>query len=225
MRVLIIDIDARGVTEWAKSVNIPRHDSGYLLHAYMRHFFQDDAPQPFFAVIKGGIASVEGVMPEYANVSSFTNHPDVIACNAKEVAIPLIGEAASFRVRLCPVMRNGSSGKEVETDAFLTMLRRAEAAEQTPPKRMQVYRQWAAGRFADCLDISKVYVESYDAIRPCRRGAAGHIGAPAAIGWRPVIDVSVVGKVTDAERFANLARHGVGRHKAFGFGYLRLAGQ
>ena len=49
------------------------------------------------------------------------------------------------------------------------------------------------------------------------------MGAPAAIGWRPVIDVSVSGVVTDAERFAQLARQGVGRHKAFGFGYLRFA--
>lgn len=120
-------------------------------------------------------------------------------------------------------MRNGSSGKEVETDAFLVMLRRAEASGQTPPKRMQVYRQWAAGRFADCLNVSKTYIERYEQIRPCRRGAPGHLDAPAAIGWRPVIEVSMSGVVIDAERFAQLARRGIGRHKAFGFGYLRFS--
>ena len=225
MRILTLNLDEECVTEWAKSVNIPRHDSGYLMHAYMRNLFQDDAPQPFVVSIGDRFASVEGVMPESADMSSFTTNPDVVAVHAKEVDLPRAGETVAFRVRLCPVMRNGSSGKEVETDAFIVMLRRAEAAGQTQPKRMQVYRQWAAGRFADCLSVSKAYVERYEQIRPCRRGAPGHVGAPAAIGWRPVMDVSIVGTVTDAERFAHLARRGVGRHKAFGFGYIRIAGQ
>ena len=225
MRVLMIDIDAKGVTEWAKSVNIPRHDSGYLMHAYMRQLFKDDAPQPFVVSIGDRIANVEGVMPESADTSSFITNPDVISVRDKEVDLPHAGETVAFRVRLCPVMRNGSSGKEVEADAFIVMMRRAEAAGQTPPKRMQVYRQWASGRFADCLNVSKAYVERYEQIRPCRRGAPGHVGAPAAIGWRSVVDVSIVGTVTDAERFAYFARHGVGRHKAFGFGYIMIAGQ
>ena len=223
MRILKLDLDAERVAEWAKSVSIPRHDVGYLAHAFLRRFFEDDAPQPFLAVKEEGCLRVEGVLPENAGAAVFEKSPDVMACGVKEVTPPRAGEAAAFRVRLCPVMRNGSSGKEIETDAFLVMLRRAEAAGQTPPKRMQVYRQWVAGRFEDCLELNKVYIENYEAVRPCRRGASGHVGAPAAIGWRPVIDVSVSGVVTDAERFAQLARQGVGRHKAFGFGYLRFA--
>lgn len=223
MRILKLDLDAECVTEWAKNVCIPRHDVGYLAHAFLRRFFEDDAPQPFLAVKEEGCLRVEGVLPENVEPDVFEKSPDVMACNVKDVISPQAGDAAAFRVRLCPVMRNGNSGKEIETDAFLVMLRRAEVAGQTPPKRMQVYRQWVASRFADCLELNKVYIESHEVVRPCRRGASGHVGAPAAIGWRPVIDVSVSGVITDAERFAQLARHGVGRHKAFGFGYLRFA--
>lgn len=223
MRILTLDLDADSVTEWAKGAGIPRHDVGYLTHAFLRRFFEDDAPQPFLSVKEGRCLRIEGVLPENVGTAAFEKSPDVMACGVKEFTPPRAGDDAAFRVRLCPVMRNGGSGKEIETDAFLVMLRRAEAAGQTPPRRMQVYRQWVAGRFADCLELNKVYIESHEAVRPCRRGASGHVGAPAAIGWRPVIDVSVAGVVTDAERFAQLARQGVGRHKAFGFGYLRFA--
>ena len=222
MRVLTLNLDAERVTAWAKSVSIPRHDVGYLAHAFMRRFFEDAAPQPFLAVKEEGCLMVEGVLSENVEPEVFEGSHDVMDCGVKDVTLPQSGDVAAFRVRLCPVMRNGSSGKEIETDAFLVMLRRAEAAGQTPPKRMQVYRQWAAGRFVDCLNVSKTYIERYEQIRPCRRGAPGHVGAPAAIGWRPIIDVSVSGVVTDAERFAQIARRGIGRHKAFGFGYIRM---
>ena len=199
---------------------LPRLKSG---EDVKRRFFKDNAPQPFMAVKEKGCLLVEGVLPENAETAVFEKSQDVMVCGVKEITPPQTGDIVSFRVRLCPVMRNGSSGKEIETDAFLVMLRRAEAAGQTPPKRMQVYRQWASGRFADCLNVSKTYIERYEQIRPCRRGAPGHLGAPAAIGWRPVIEVSMSGVVIDAERFAQLAPRGIGRHKAFGFGYLRFS--
>ena len=223
MRILKMELDAVSVAEWAKSSGIPRYDIGYLAHAFMRRFFNDDSPQPFLPLKNAGCLCIEGVLPEDAEIAVFEKSPDVLSYSVEEITPPHAGETVSFRVRLCPVMRNGSSGKEVETDAFLVMLRRAEASGQTPPKRMQVYRQWAAGRFADCLNVSKTYIERYEQIRPCRRGALGHLGAPAAIGWRPVIEVSMSGVVIDAERFAQLARRGIGRHKAFGFGYLRFS--
>ena len=222
MRVLTLNLDAERVTAWAKSVSIPRHDVGYLAHAFMRRFFEDAAPQPFLAVKEEGCLIVEGVLSENVEPEVFEGSHDVMDCGVKDVTLPQSGDVAAFRVRLCPVMRNGSSGKEIETDAFLVMLRRAEAAGQTPPKRMQVYREWVAGRFADCMDLGNVYIKSYESVRPCRRGAPGHVGAAAAIGWRPVIDAFVKGKVIDAERFSCLLRKGIGRHKAFGFGYIRM---
>lgn len=223
MRILTLNLEEECVTEWAKIAGIPRHDVGYLAHAFLRRFFEDDAPQPFLPLKNAGCLCIEGVLPEDAEIAVFEKSPDVLSYSVEEITPPHAGETVSFRVRLCPVMRNGRSGKEVETDAFFVMLRRAEASGQTPPKRMQVYRQWAAGRFADCLNVSKTYIERYEQIRPCRRGAPGHLGAPAAIGWRPVIEVSMSGVVIDAERFAQLARRGIGRHKAFGFGYLRFS--
>lgn len=224
MHILKCRLNFEMVKEWATARNISTYDVGYLAHAFFRYSMGDDGPQPFRIEIEEGSLFVEGVVAksEEALKRSISREREAFEeIRTSPVRSFDAGEDVSLNVRLCPVSRNSESGKPVETDVFLTMLRRAEAASEVAPKRFRVYQDWTASRFGKALQVSRVQIKTFTEVRPCRRGNPGHVGSPGAIGWRPVVDAFVAGTVTDQEAFSEVLRKGIGRHKAFGFGYVQ----
>jgi CRISPR system Cascade subunit CasE len=144
--------------------------------------------------------------------------------------------ALQFELRACPVVRKASAGEGVnhngekrtwtegqELDAYL-----AEAwtrPEDDDLGREQVYRDWLTRQFESRggAEPQSIGMERFSIERMTRRVPKSENGErePDTIE-RP--DVTLTGRlmVTDSDAFLNLLRSGIGRHKSFGYGMLKV---
>lgn len=212
-------------------------DEGYLGHVVMRELWQDRAPTPFVLRGTGRILDAWGYSRDDApalieHAASFGD-PSLLAVigDLQTIAsrpVPRFerGRRLGFVVRACPVVRlagprNGHrAGAEV--DAFLA--RCFTVGEGTAVSREEVYRDWlmsALGREASTgVAVTRVKVAAMSRERLVRR-THGEVRSTTRLE-RP--DVRFEGDlvVSDGERLLGYLAHGVGRHRAFGFGALML---
>ena len=131
------------------------------------------------------------------------------------------GKRLGFEVRIRPVVRrsrNSGSRPGKECDAF-----QSEATQH--PKggmnqtREEVYRQWLAERLemqgGAQLDWKETKLVSFQRTRAFRKLHSRYSEGPDAV-LRGVL------AITGSAEFANLMAHGVGRHRAYGYGMLLL---
>ena len=81
-------------------------------------------------------------------------------------------------------------------------------------RREAAYREWLQYRLKDCARVESCRLAHYRweySVRRSRRGPEG----PDAV-------LQGTAEVTEPDRFAEMVRRGVGRHRAFGFGLLLL---
>ncbi len=213
-------------------------DDGYLCHCIMREVWQDRAPAPF--VIRGGGRTMDVWGYTGSDAAALIEHARAFADPALLAAIDGLHSIASkemprfeagrrlgFLLRACPVVRlaratNGhAAGAEV--DAFLA--RSFAVGKEVEVSREHVYRDWIAAKVnlvgATGATLEEVQVVAICRERLVRRTQGGERKAKRL--ERP--DVRFAGElaVVDAERFHKWLAHGVGRHRAFGFGALMLA--
>ena len=142
------------------------------------------------------------------------------------------GLALQFELRACPVVRKASAGEGVnqsgetrtwdegdELDAFL-----AEAwtrPEDDDLSREQVYRDWLARQFdvRGGAEPQSIGMSRFSIERMTRRN--GPDRTPDTIK-RPDATLTGTLTVTDPGAFADLLRSGIGRHKSFGYGMLKV---
>ena len=148
--------------------------------------------------------------------------------------LPPAGERQAFALRCAPLVTSrardgdGRRGTTSEADAFAAqrreLLARAEAEEMPALDRQALlhaaraacYRQWLAARLPGCRLLA-LTLESF-AVATVLRGPAG-----ARRSWRlPVADLSGIILVEDQAALRRQAIGGIGRHKAYGLGMLRL---
>jgi CRISPR system Cascade subunit CasE len=144
------------------------------------------------------------------------------------------GRTLQFEVRACPVVRKSSAGtgrnqsgdkrtwdEGEELDAFL-----AEAwtrPDDEDLSREGVYREWLKRQFdvrgGATVQEGTVAMERFSLERMTRRNGPGH--TPDTLK-RP--DVTLTGRltVTNSDAFIRLLRSGLGRHKSFGYGMLKV---
>jgi len=207
-------------------------DEGYGLHCLLGRLFADSAPKPF-AEYKQDRGSV--------SVLAYADAPaEALVEQAKGFATPEAWETVEwkgvaskpmptswsadaqygFEVRVCPVVRGPQAGpcrKGAEVDVFLA---RAWAAPQTPFEREQVYREWLADALTrnGGASLQSARMKAYRRVRLLRRDRK----RKGAAIERPEARFQGVLRVKDPERFGELVRRGLGRHRAFGFGMLLL---
>lgn len=212
-------------------------DDGYLTHCIMRELWQERAPTPF--VLRGSGRVLDAWGYSRADAAALIEHarafgdPSLVAGIAgleavASKAMPRFeeGRRLGFLLRACPVVRlasakNGhSAGAEV--DAFLA--RCFAAGEQTEVSREEVYRDWLTRKLGQQartgVTVERVRVAGMSRERLVRRTQGEERTASRL--ERP--DVRLEGDliVADGERFLACLAHGVGRHRAFGFGALIL---
>ena len=145
------------------------------------------------------------------------------------------GRRLHFELRACPVVRKASAGKGVnqngdertweegvELDAFL-----AEAwtrPEDDDLNREQVYREWLAHQFdirgGAEVDSDAVAMTRFSIERMTRR-TQGEDRSVTTIK-RPDVTLTGTFRVTDGDAFVDLLRSGLGRHKSFGYGMMKV---
>jgi CRISPR system Cascade subunit CasE len=224
----------------ARSRGIPVRevDEGYVAHVVMRELWQEKAPVPF--ELRGQGRRLDAWGYSRADAAALVDHAaaygdpsllgaveslDAVASKPMPVLDP--GRRVGFVVRTCPVVRLGAARnghrKGAEVDAFLA--RCFAAGEGTPVGREDVYRDWLIRTLSRpaitgvtvqrarvaAMSRERLVRRTHDKTRQTRRLE------------RP--DVRFEGDllVEDGERLLHYLGHGVGRHRAFGFGALLLA--
>ncbi len=139
-----------------------------------------------------------------------------------------------FELQACPVVRKSSAGEGRsangekrtwnagdELDAFL-----AEAWENPDENlsREAVYRAWLVRQFdvrgGATVDPQSISMERFAIKRMTRRPQGGN--RPMKKMKRPDVTLTGTLTVTNSDAFLDLLRSGIGRHKSFGYGMLKV---
>lgn len=246
-----IRLDMRGLTEIGKMHSLPldRVDDNYLVHCALGKLFQNKAPKPYcIESTQGrhlrvlGYADV-GAEPLQHAARAFAE-PAVYdrACDWEKLASKPMpaslpeGMQLQFELRACPIVRKASAGdnakegdqkrswrKGQELDAFLAEAWKPEN-DGVELDREVVYRDWLVHQFeardsGALPDPDSIKMTRFSIERMLRR--TGSDRKPKVLK-RP--DVTLTGqlRVTDGEAFMKLMASGIGRHKSFGFGMLKI---
>lgn len=221
--------------------------TNYLVHCALGELFGDKAPQPF--VVQGGdrelppdVSQADGqfrvlgygesdreTLQRAAQLSA--NPPVYEICDWERCASKPMptsfqeGQRLQFELRACPVIRKASSGPKweegQELDAFLS---RAWENPDEELEREQVYREWLIRQFdlrgGAQINPSAITMDRFSIERMTRRTHGDN--RSVRVIQRP--DVTFTGRftVTDSDEFVALLRSGIGRHKSFGFGMLKV---
>ena len=244
-QLVAIGVDMQAFNRWAAVrglVKLGTYDEGHALHVLLCSTFGTGALKPFrlFASPRRRAASLYAYADQDAaalrETAEFVGTPDCLAAidvgqlRSKAMRTDYApGQRLGFDIRVRPVRRllvetTGEDGralrKGAEVDVFVGDSRQdAEPkTERGKPlaRRQVVYANWLSERLggAVCVDRSQCRLVSFRRSRAVRGDGLGP-GGP---------DATMQGELTvlEPEAFAGRVRHGVGRHKAYGYGMLLL---
>jgi len=228
-------LDLRRMTELARMLHLPLHsvDENYITHCALGELFGDSAPRPFCLGesagkklrVLGYCSSSGEELQSTARVHASPtvyNIPDWDRTSAKPMPASFPeGMSLRFEVRACPVIRQSSSGNEV--DAFLARVWEVDDPD-VPIDREDVYRDWLLDQFqrrgGARPDEDSISLEQFSLERMLRRQQGGDRRAVTV--KRPVATLTGQLQVTDGKQFLDLLRTGIGRHRSFGFGMIKV---
>jgi CRISPR system Cascade subunit CasE len=212
-------------------------DDGYLCHCILRELWQGLAPTPFVVRGEGRTMDVWGYST--ADAAALIDHarafgdPSLLAAIGDielVVSKPMprfeAGRQIGFLLRACPIVRLASDTNGhragAEVDAFLA--RCFAVGREAVVEREDVYRDWLTAKLnqpaTTGVTLENVRVAAISRERLVRRTQGNERQANRL--ERP--DVRFEGDiiVVDGGRFNTWLGHGIGRHRAFGFGALIL---
>lgn len=238
-------LDGRKLVEVGRMMGLPlrQADNNYLCHCLLGKVFGDEAPKPFWLdedpdrerkdemQLLGYAESGADSLEQLADIQAEpTLHEavdwDRTASKTMPESFPE-GMTLGFELRACPVIRKGSDGPKwnegQEIDAFLSRVWEVDD-KSVDIARAAVYRDWLVRQFdirggAD-PDPETIGMKRFSIERMIRRPHGGE--RKAKVIKRP--DVTLTGEleVTDGRAFRKLVASGIGRHKSFGFGMLKV---
>ena len=239
-------LDTRRMTELARALSLPLHslDTNYMVHCALGKLFQEHAPKPFsvegdmtdatrFIRVLGYSQMPKSGLQEMAR--AFAEPMAYEICDFDRFAakpMPEVfptGVRLAFELRACPVVRKSSAGsngkyswsKGQEVDAFLSRVWEVGDKEVTLD-REKVYQKWLGQQFNRRGGVEPITIEmTRFSLEKMIRRSHGKNRKPRPI-TRP--DVTFCGRleVTDGASFMELLKNGIGRHRAFGFGMLKV---
>lgn len=239
LRMVRLRLDAAGLVNLARRRRLPLRDldEGYIAHCALVELFGPSTIMPF--VIEDATQRAWSILGyTMQDTASLTARARAAAdpriwqiCDWSTLAdkpMPLgwpEGARLSFRVRACPIQRMASAGpfhrKGAEVDVFLA--RCWSAGQGGRVDRSAVYADWLERQLsgAGAVRSAELTVEGVRRMRLLRRSQGSE--RVAASCERPEVHFRGDLVIGDSSAFDRLIRRGVGRHRAFGFGMLRLA--
>ena len=208
-------------------------DPDHAMHCLLTECFGEMAPKPFRLITprdqSTGILYGYGTADAEAMKETADIHADPLQCQAmplgrlesKPVASNWkTGKRLGFEVRIHPTRRVrrtiGNNGKThiAEYDAF--MMQALDSRKETR-NREDVYRDWLSERLQrnGGARLESAWLKSFQRVRAFRKHHARHIEGPDALMQGTLV-------VGDPAAFMELLKHGVGRHRAYGYGMLLL---
>lgn len=204
---------------------------GYGIHAWLKAAFSEIAPKPWRLLMDGKrptrilgysayhAQALQQRLHEFGEPSVAMVCPESLGIAGRQMPNWQTGRKLGFQVLACPVGRKAVNG--VEKDLFLIT---ADAVERgTRISREVVYGEWMKKKFAQYgVAIEKVDLTAFRLVKQIRQTQSlgdkrrqKHITRPQAL---------LEGHLTvgDPQRFTELLAHGLGRHRAFGYGMVLL---
>lgn len=230
-------LDPARLAAIAREQGIPASDQdhGYTGHALLCGLFgKEQAPRPWFLDARRQLlwAYADHPLDAAAPQADPLYHAAIDWTRSASKKMPLlrVDQQIAFDLRACPLVRHGGRGdqRSSEHDYLLWKARRDGVEPGTlDPRAIYVEwlreRGWKTEAGADLLEAQVAHW-----IKPMcsEHGALRHANA-----WRGrgdgrlrLPDVHFTGsiRIVDPSTFQHVLARGVGRHRAFGFGMLRL---
>lgn len=237
--LLRLDVETPRLYELARRHRLPPHgdDVGYVLHSGLAALFGELGPSSF---------AVDRIEPRHIRLLAYSVRPlaalreraELYAdpeayrlCDWERAAdkpMPTTwrkGQRLGFRIRCCPTVRMAKDGPHhragAEVDAFLAVARRMTG--EAKPDRQAVYFDWlrAALERTGAAHLETAVIDQFHLETLLRRTQGASRTARPSLR-KPDVTLCGALTVTDPDRFSDVLRRGVGRHRAFGFGMLLL---
>jgi CRISPR system Cascade subunit CasE len=242
-----LNLDARQLAELGRMLKLPlkRVDQNYLTHCALGELFGDHAPKPFSIENRADANTSAYDSNRQVRVLGYTDKTgEALRGEADTFASPKVhgicdwdtfaskpmparfeaGTRLGFGLHVCPVQRMSSDGPKwsegSEVDAFL--VRCWEVGEEVEVDRGEVYQEWLTGYFErrGGAVVEQVSMTGFSLERFFRRTHGGE--RKGVTFTKPATTLQGVLEVTEPQMFAEILRGGIGRHKSFGFGMLKL---
>lgn len=234
LHLLRMELDKPNLMRFARTHHLLARradDLGYLLHACLAALLGEHAPKPFYLDVQRGVLfgytrvdkqALDEYARAFADPAAFNAmKPDSLATKPMPENWP-IGKRVRLFVRFCPIARKD----DVEKDVFLRAIERWTQAGENPntkPERPGVYQEWLARQLAgQGLQIEQISLSGMRAQVAMQRRSRGGSKTELRVVERPEAEAEIVARVTDGLRFNALLARGIGRHRAFGFGMIRI---
>ena len=230
------DIDLRAFYRWAGSRGMTSRnafDPGFAMHCLLTESFGPDlAPRPFRVIISRDWIRPYGTFYAYSNSTADELREAALtfACPLQSRILPAssidgktmpdswrTGQRLGFEALIRPIVRcaRGSKTPGKERDAFQAEAERHPKGTMSR-KREEVYCDWLSLRLAKRgARLEDARLKSFQRVRVVRKLRKHSPEGPDALMQGNL-------EVTDAEGFAELIAHGIGRHRAYGYGMLLL---
>lgn len=237
LHMLRFEFDLARLAQLGRRNRLPidRTDAGYLVHCLIKELFGAGAPRLFSVMGERGrhlqvLAYSEYSLEKLKELATACADPvpfeacvwDLAACKQLPLDWPRKKRLA-FEIRVAPVVRKSGDGvhwkDNAEIDVFLDRCWRL--GKETVLDRETVYKEWLVPR----LTRGGVQVEHLEMVEFRRdrllRRTQGPERRPATVET-PSVRFKGVLEIVDGESFSALMSHGIGRHRAFGFGMLLI---
>lgn len=238
-------VDGRQLAEVGRMLGLPlnRTENNYLTHCLLGKLFGDYAPRPFHLEddpqreekreyrVLGYSSGDKDQLQSHAQITAEPGlYDDFDFDRLKSKPIPDSfpeDQRYAFELRACPVIRKSSSGPKwsegQEVDAFLSRVWEIDD-ESVNVEREDVYRDWLLRQF-DIRGGAEPVGESISltrfSIEEMVRRTQGEDRSVRSIK-RPDVTLEGLLTTTDGERFHEVLFSGIGQHKSFGFGMVKL---
>jgi CRISPR system Cascade subunit CasE len=234
LHMLRMGIDPQALVRFTQTQGLNHshdEDLGYATHAWFAACFGELAPKPF-RILDSSKPCLTLLAYSESSSADLAEHAAVFATpGARQVLDPRTlahvrmperwreGVRLGFELLTCPITRQGQS----EKDVFLRRLER-QPPGTPPPERSAVYREWLAAQLEGAAALENFHLEGFRLTRVLRRTqlTAQVRTRSAQFITRPRALCRGMLTVRDGDRFQELLKRGIGRHRAFGYGMLLL---
>ena len=234
VNLIELRLDTAGLVRFAQDRGLLHptgdEDMGYAVHAWLRSAFGQLAPAPWRLFMDRrrptrvlgygphGEEELRQVMADFADPGVLAVCPDREAdVRSKEMPPWRSGRRLRFEVLCSPVGREARTG--IEKDLFLILAREGTTSDLS---REETYAAWARAQMekAGGAKVDEIHVSGFRLVRLLRRPAGTDQQRRASVLVRPQVLVRGELTLTDADAFAYTLGHGIGRHRAFGYGMV-----
>lgn len=205
---------------------------GYGVHAWLGAAFGDLAPKPWRLLMDKhrpprilGYAShdasaLQQRVVEFAEPSVLQVCPEPqLMIASRSMPTWEKGRKLGFQTLVCPIGRKARSG--IEKDLFL--IHADSQSGNDGLSREEIYCDWAKQRFNDySVTVDYMRLAGFRLVKQIRQtqSAKGERVLRQIVRPQALLEGELT--IEDPNRFARLLRHGVGRHRAFGYGMILL---